>query len=57
VVLDYLMTGDNTLRDAVWAAAQAAVWAAARDAAWPAAWAAARLEFNSLVNECFSDFL
>jgi hypothetical protein len=46
VVLDYLMTGDESVR----AAARAAAWAAARDAAgdaaraaaWAAAWAAAR---------------
>ena len=38
VVLDYLMTGDASIRDAAWAAA----WAAARDAARDAARAAAR---------------
>ena len=37
VVCDYLMTGDESLRDA----ARAAAWAAARDAAWDAARAAA----------------
>ena len=42
VVLDYLMTGDESIRDAAWAATWAATWAAARDAAWAAAWAAAR---------------
>ena len=46
VVLDYLMTGDESLRDAARAAAGAAAWdaarAAARDAAWAAAWDAAR---------------
>jgi hypothetical protein len=45
VVLDYLMTGDESIRDAAWAAARAAAgaaaWAAARDAAWAAAGAAA----------------
>ena len=49
-VLDYLMTGDESLRDAAsaatsdaaWAAPWAAAWAAARDAAWAAARAAAR---------------
>jgi hypothetical protein len=41
VVFDYLMTGNEYLR--------AAAWAAAGDAAW----AAARLDFNALVNECF----
>jgi hypothetical protein len=54
VVTRYLVTGDESLRDAArdaawdaaWAAARAvaraAAWAAARDAAWDAAWAAAR---------------
>ena len=46
VVLDYLMTGDEELRDAAWAAAGAAAGTAARAAAgaaaWAAAWAAAR---------------
>ena len=61
VVLDYLMTGDESIRDAAWAAAwaaaRAAAWAAARAAAWDAAWAAARAEarddFDALVFECF----
>jgi len=58
VVLDYLMTGDESIRDAAWAAARDAArdaaraaaraaardaaWDAARAAAWAAAWAAAR---------------
>jgi hypothetical protein len=50
VVLDFLMTGDESLRAAARDAARAAAWAAARDAAradardaaWAAAWAAAR---------------
>ena len=45
IVLDYLMTGDSSLKDAArataWAAAKAAARAAARDAAWAAASAAA----------------
>ena len=45
VVDDYLMTGDESLRDA------------ARDAAWAAAWAAARQHFNDLVYECFEAWL
>lgn len=53
VVLDYLMTGDESLR----AAAKDAAWAAARDAAWdaarPAARDAARDDFDALVYECF----
>lgn len=53
VVCDYLMTGDESIRDAA--------RAAARDAAWAAAWAAARdaanAEFNALVYESFADFL
>ena len=62
VVLDFLMTGDESLRaaarDAAWAAARDAAWAAARaparDAAWYAAWYAARIEFNSLINAEFA---
>ena len=43
VVLDYLMTGDKSIRAAARAAARDAVWAmaAAWDAAWDAAWASA----------------
>jgi hypothetical protein len=73
VLLDFLMTGDESLRaaawaaawdaarDAAWAAARDAAWAAARDAAWAAArdaaWAAARKDFNGLVRECFWEHL
>lgn len=69
VVLDWLMTGDESqraaARDAAWDAAWAAAWGAARAAAWGAAWAAARdaardaarAEFDALVHECFADFL
>jgi hypothetical protein len=42
VVVRYLKTGDESLRDAARDAARAAAWAAARDAAWDAAWDAAR---------------
>ena len=46
VVMEYLITGNEDIRDAAWAAARAAASAAARDAArdaaWAAAWAAAR---------------
>jgi len=42
VVLDYLVTGDEGLRDAAWDAARDAARAAARDAAWAAAWDAAQ---------------
>jgi hypothetical protein len=42
VVLDFLMTGDESLRAAAGAAARAAAWAAAWAAAGDAAWAAAR---------------
>jgi len=46
IVKQYLATGNETLRDAAWAAARAAAWDAAwdaaRDAAWAAAWDAAR---------------
>ena len=48
-------------RDAARAAAWAAAWATAGDAAWAAARDAARdaadAEFNSIVYECFADFL
>ena len=65
VVCDYLMTGDESLRDAARAAARdaawAAAWAAARAAAWDAAGAAAgaaaRQHFNDLVYECFEEWL
>ena len=69
VVLDYLMTGDEGLRDAARAAARDAAWDAARDAARSAAWdtardaawdaarAAAWDDFDSMVFECFKDFL
>ena len=46
VVREYLESGDESKRDAAWAAAWAAAWTAARDAAWAAArdaaWEAAR---------------
>ena len=55
VVLDYLMTGKEKIRDAAWAAARDAAlnaaWAAARDSAR----AAARAEWNALVKEAFDD--
>lgn len=61
VVCDYLMTDDESIRDAAMDAAWAAARAAARDAARAAAWAAARdaanAEFNALVYEAFADFL
>jgi hypothetical protein len=57
VVLDYLMTGDESImdaaRDAARAAARDAARAAARDAAWDAARDAAWAEFDELVFECF----
>ena len=49
VVFDYLMTGEESLRAAAWAAARDA----ARDAAWDAAGDAQREHFNHLVSECF----
>jgi hypothetical protein len=42
VVVEYLLTGDESLRAAAWAAAWAAAGAAARGAAWDAAQGAAR---------------
>ena len=64
VVLDYLMTGDESIwdaaRDAAWDARDAAR-AAARDAAWAAAWDAAiqknRDLFASLVDAEFQEYL
>ncbi len=57
VVLDYLMTGDKSIRNAAWAAMRAATWnaagAAARDAAWAAARDVTRAEFDLLAYECF----
>ena len=61
VVLDYLMTGDESIRAAAMAAARAAAGAAAMAAAMAAAGAtamaatraAARKEFTDFVNECF----
>jgi hypothetical protein len=53
VVMDYLNTGEVSLRDAARAAARAAAWAAAWAAARDAAWAAARKQFNSLVEAQF----
>ena len=41
-VLDYLMTGDASLRSAAESAAESAAWSAARSAARSAAWSAAR---------------
>ena len=49
VVVQFLKTGDESLR--------AAAWDAARAAAWDAAWDAARQEFNALVRECFETVL
>ena len=66
VVLDYLMTGDESARaaarDAVWAAAWGAARAVARAAAWDAPWDAAgdaageaqREYFLMLIEEAFS---
>jgi len=42
IVVRYLKTGDESIRDAAWDAARAAARFAARDAAWAAARAAAR---------------
>ena len=54
VVLDFLRTGDSSLREAARAAAWDAARAAARDAAWDAARAAARSSFEQLVQEHFA---
>lgn len=53
VVLDYLMTGDESLRFA----ARFAAGAAARAAAGAAAWAAAGAEFDAMVYDAFEDWL
>lgn len=71
VVLDYLMTGDEGIRDAVvdsawasawdaawasaWDAARASAWDAARAAAWSAARAAARAAARKDFNELVKD--
>ncbi len=70
IVREYLETGDESKRDAAWAAARdaagdaarAAAWYAARAAAWYAAGPAARdaagdkytIVFNTLVDEAFA---
>ena len=51
VVLDYLMTGDESIR----VAARAAAWAAASAAARGAAWDAARADFDALIYEQFGE--
>lgn len=57
VVRRYLETGDESVRDAAWAAAldaaRDAAWAAAWDAARDAAWAAQRARFRSMVDAAF----
>ena len=63
IVKEYLETGDESKRDAAWAAAwdaaRAAARAAARDAAWAAAWdaawASAKDQFNAMVDAAFSE--
>jgi hypothetical protein len=42
VVVEFLRTGDEKLRDAAWSAARDAAWSAAWSADWSAAWSAAR---------------
>lgn len=64
VVLDYLMTGDESIRAAAWYAAWAPAWAPAwleaRDAAsasvWAAAWLAARAARNAAGDAARADF-
>lgn len=57
VVLDYLMAGDESIRDAARAAARDVAWDvaidAARASALASALASARKDFNALVYECF----
>ena len=49
VVVRYLKTGDESIRDAAWAAAWAAARDAARDAASAAAWAAQNTLLESMI--------
>ena len=51
VVVRYLKTGDDSLRDAARDAARAAAWAAARDAAWDAAWEKQERRLVRMVSE------
>ena len=73
VVLDWLMTGDESIRESARASAWASAWASARASArasaWASAWASAldsawasaldsaRADFAALVNEAFEDWL
>jgi hypothetical protein len=65
IVKRYLKTGDESLRDAAWAAAWDAARAAAMDAAmdaawdaaWAAAWAAQRRRFKPMVDKRFNEIL
>ena len=51
VVLDWLETGDESLRSAAWSAAESAARSAARSAAWSAAWSAAIEKYNGWLEE------
>lgn len=53
VVLDYLMTGNESMRADARAAARDAAWAAAWDAAWAGARAAVQRDFDALIYEQF----
>ena len=53
IVCDYLMTGDEGIREASWDAS----WDAAGAASWDAARAAARAEFNALITAEFEDWI
>ena len=65
IVLEWLMTGDESLRAIAWASAWASAWAIAWDSARAIAWDSARdsarasykNEFTQLVYECFEDSL
>ena len=69
ITLEYLITGDESLRSAAWIAARIAAESAGRSAArgaagsaaWSAAWSAAecavREDFAALVYEAFEDYL
>ena len=47
VVVDWLKTGDESLKSAAWSAADSAAWAAARYAAWSAEGSSARYAADS----------
>lgn len=60
IVLDYLMTGDQSIRAAAWASAESAAWSAAWSAAESAAaraWSAARASAESAARDLFLELV